>query len=157
MAQLLLVSPMQPKTPHSWQIIRISALLLAIFALGIVIGRWSATVPNPASTTASSDLDALAKQPGDMLTERYSLDQERERNVREIIDRMANQMRPFEDLPPAERVRKRRDIWRSYLPAFREVIPAQHRDDFEDRIAAMDRRLKRVIWRRERQSEEEQR
>ncbi len=135
-----------------WQFARVSVLLVAIFILGIVMGRLSV---KPTNAVASPwDLQVLAQQTGDMLTERYGLDQDQEGSVREIIDRMVGEMRPFDDLAPVERARKRRDVWRRYLSEFRGVIPPEHAEDFEERIAMMERRLERSIRRRERRAEE---
>lgn len=148
MAQLFLTMTSNPSNP--WQILRIGALLVAILTMGIVIGRLSATAPKP-SARSLANLDALAKQSGDMLTKRYDLDEESEKSVRVIVDRIADDMRPFDELAPVEALRKRRDVWRSYLPEIREAIPSQHRDDLDGRITVMERRFERSIRRRERQ------
>jgi hypothetical protein len=130
---------------NNFQVIRIVALLAVIFAAGVVTGRL--TAPQPASQSPIAGGRVFTGEAAlDQLTLRLGLDAEQQVAFQPLLVEMAHQIAQF---PPASE--ERREVFRSYVPKMRELLRSDQHAAFDRHVQITERRIERLIRRREAQ------
>ncbi len=122
--------------------IRIVALLLVIFAAGVVTGRFSVPKPPTSFTTAQgrtmTSSDALAR-----LKRHMNLSPDQERQFGKLFEDMAVEM---SRLPPGSQ--ERMDAFKRHVPEMEAFLKPEQRDDFRNYVSETERRFERMLRRR---------
>ena len=126
------------------QAIRIAALLVVIFAGGVLTGRWTSPKPRTLVMNAAGRLSTSDQALG-RLTSRLSLDAEQQRQFAPLLEEMAGE---FARHPPA--TQERLEVFRRFFPRMVVLLHPDQKPAFDRYVRDTEAKMNQMIRNRNR-------